>query len=83
MFFKHLKFKTLIFIIFSYVFFYEAVESTVKFDFSIFGMHCKAGKIPYPKDRKPQYFISYRKKNTSWGRRIPGAHCMLVKILTH
>ena len=34
----------IIFIIFSFVIFYKAVESAAKFDFSTFGSHRKTGK---------------------------------------
>ena len=45
-FYKHLKFKTLSLIIF-FVIFYEVVELAAKFDFSIYGPHCKVRNITY------------------------------------
>ena len=42
---------------FSFVFFYEAVESAAKFDFCIFG-HCKVGKIMYPGEEKHIFHIT-------------------------
>ena len=44
----NLKFKMLIFIIFYFHNFFEAVESAAKYDFSIFDSQYKARKIPNP-----------------------------------
>ena len=62
-----MKFEMLSFIIFSFVIFYEAIESSTKFNFSIFGPHRKLGKIPYPGGGKHSIVKKmYRGDVVSW-----------------
>ena len=58
----------------TFLFFYEAVESAAKFDFSIFWSRRKSEKI------QGIHSISYCivRKIVSWGRRVPEVHCKLI-----
>ena len=67
-------------IVFSFVNFYAAVESTAKFDFSIFEPHIKVAKIMYPGDRSTQYFIQYREKKHTVEMSYP--ECPLYLLIT-
>ena len=48
------------------------------FDLSIFGLHRKARKIPYPRNKKNIVFHTNRKNNVSLRHRISWIHCIFI-----